>query len=135
MDGGEVVAAIYDFSVDQGSTERFSFVWKHNTGTEEAPVFTPYNLTGCTAYMQVRQASGKPIIFQISTETVDGSLQVQPGGQLGKIAVWLSDENTDLLSLKVTRYDIEVRFPSGDVTRVLQGKITSNPSITKGEVV
>jgi hypothetical protein len=127
------VAAVYNFGVDQGSTVRFSFTWKHNTGTADDPVFEPYDLTGCTARMQVRQARGKPLIFEVSTSTTDGSLAVQPGGVLGRIDVWLSDENTDLLDLKITKYDIEVAFPGGDVQRVLEGRITSNPSITKDE--
>lgn len=125
------MAAIYDFTVDQGSTERFSFTWRRNTGTAEAPIWTPYDITGCTARMQVRQARGKPLIFEVSSSTTNGSITVQPGGVLGRLDVWLSDENTDLLDLRTTKYDIEITFPGGDVTRVLEGKITSNPSITK----
>jgi hypothetical protein len=128
------VAAVYNFTVDQGSTVRFSFTWRHNTGTADAPVWTPYDLAGCTARMQVRQARGKPVIFEVSSESTNGSITVEPGGATGKLDIWLSDENTDLLDLKITKYDIEITFPGGDVQRVLEGRITSNPSITKDGV-
>jgi hypothetical protein len=123
------VAANFDFSVDQGSTKRFNFIWSHNTGTADTPVWTPYDLTGCSAKMQVRVAHGKPVLVEITNSTTDGSLTL--GGAAGTVAVWLSDENTDLLNVKTTHYDIEITFPGGDTQRVLQGKITSSLAITQ----
>lgn len=123
------MAAIFDFAVDQGSTKRFGFTWSHNTGTADDPVWTPYDLTGCSAKMQIRLAHGKPILVEITDSTSDGSLTL--GGTAGTVGVWLSDENTDLLNVKTTHYDIEITFPSGDTQRVLQGKITSSLAITQ----
>lgn len=123
------MAAIFDFSVDQGSTKRFNFTWSHNTGTAESPVWTPYDLTGCSARMQIRIAHQKPVLVEVNDTTTDGSLTL--GGAAGTVDVWLSDENTDLLDTKTTQYDIEVTFPSGDTYRVLQGKITCSLAITQ----
>lgn len=125
------MAAIFDFSVDQGSTKRFSFVWKYNAGTELVPDYQPYSLAGCTARMQVRQGHGKPVLVAIDTTTTDGNIVLEAGALTGRVDVWLSDENTDLLDVKTTHYDLEIEFPSGDVYRVLQGKITSSLSITQ----
>lgn len=125
------MAATYDIDVDQGSTKRFNFTWSRNTGTVDLPVWTPYDLTGCTAKMQIRVAPGKPVLVEITDSSTDGSLTLEPGGVPGRVDVWLSDENTALLTVKNTRYDLEILFPSGDTYRILQGKVTCSLAITQ----
>lgn len=125
------MAATFDLDVDQGSTKRFSLTWNTNTGTDDAPVLVPRDLTGCTAKMQVRVAHGKPVLVEISTESVNGNIVLQTGGATGRLDIWLSDENTDLLTVKTTHYDLEVSFPGGDTYRLLQGKITTSLAITQ----
>jgi hypothetical protein len=124
-----IVAATYDINVDQGSTKRFIFTWSRNTGTVDSPIWTPYDLTGCTAKMQIRVAHGKPVLVEITNSTTDGSLTL--GGVDGTVAVWLSDENTDLLTVKNSHYDMEITFPSGDTYRILQGRVICSLAITQ----
>lgn len=125
------MATTYDLHLDQGSTRRFYFICKTQTGVDidNDPIYAPVDLTGCTARMQIRIAHGKPVIVEVnSTPTTDGALTV--GTTDGRVDVWIADEGTDKVNIKKSRYDIEVTFPSGDVFRILEGVVTSSLSIT-----
>ena len=121
-----MTAAKRNLYIEQGATFNLSFVW--NEGTSEA-VGAPVDLTGCKARMQIRQKQGSPTIVDASTEGTDPAIVL--GGATGAVAVTLTDEATDLLTVKSGLYDLEIEFPDGTVYRLLEGGVTVSPNITQ----
>lgn len=125
------MATIYDFSVDQGATKKISLTYRFQSGVDEneAPVYEPYSLSGCAARMQVRPAVNQPVLIDLSTEA--GSIVVEPGGVQGRIDIVMSATQTSALEVRKAVYDLELVWPSGEVTRLIQGKVTISPNVTE----
>jgi hypothetical protein len=124
-------AGSFTLALEQGATYRRTFTWG-TAGTPDVDgnptLGTPHDLTGCTARMQIRQAYGKPVLLEATTEN-DG---IVLGGVDGTIELALSDTMTDAVALRSPgRYDLEVMYPSGDVVRVLEGPVTVDLNITR----
>jgi len=122
----------------QGQTYRCAFVWARSNpeSTEAAPLPPlPRDITGCTARMQLRAKYGTDVLLELTTE--NGGLVV--GGADGRIQIIASAEQTDALGVtddplkprRSAKYDLELVWPSGDVTRVIEGDITLSPNITR----
>lgn len=138
-------AAIYNLAIEQGATYRLPFVVGYReTVNDSETIITPYDLTGCTARAQLREAYGEPVLLFAKTEsttTTDPTTGVvtvtAPGLHItdplkGRVELFWSDEQTDTLA-GITRavWDLEIEYPSGDVQRVMQGKVTISPNITR----
>lgn len=131
------MAALWDdLNLEQGATRRFRVQYAHRDA-EGNPV--PYDLTGCTARMQLRPRYGGVVLVELTTTpTEQGSIELQPNGW---IAVWISDEATDGLvredgkPYRSVVWDLEVEWPSGDVSRVLQGTAAVDANITRDVVL
>lgn len=76
----------------------------------------PIDLTGCTARSQARSADGT-VLVNLTTE--NGGIVL--GGSAGTIQRLLNDTLTSALPLVDGMYDIELEFPDGYVSRLLQG--------------
>lgn len=124
------MATIYDFSVDQGATKKLTLIYRYRSGTDEAgePTYSPYPLAGCTARMQIRKAVGQPILVDLSTE--NGSIILEAGGEEGRLDIVMSATQTSALDLRKAAYDLEVTFSSGEVVRLIQGKVSISPNVT-----
>lgn len=122
-EGATLTAANLPLHIEQGATKTFGLVWSHGDSVDDA---TPYDLTGCTARMQIRNKVNTPVLLEATTENGDITL-----GADGVIAVKLSDEKTDLLTVTKAVYDLEVEFPGGDVARVVEGQVTISPNVTR----
>jgi len=125
-------AATYDVLIEQGATFRLPFVYGFRTGATDpatgAPVVAPYDLTGCKARMHVRSSvNSETPLLEASSDT--GGITLEPTA--GKITVTLTDEQTATLTGRRAVYDLEVEYPSGDVKRVLQGKVTISAEVTR----
>ena len=109
--------------IEQGATYRHTLVWL------EPDESTPINLTGCTAKMQIRSVvTSSAIILELSTANSRLSID----GSLGKISLYVSDEDTAMLeAIKGAVYDLEVYFPDGTVTRLCEGKISISAEVTR----
>jgi hypothetical protein len=127
-----------DLYVEMGTTVRRSFVWYPRTsvtlaadGSVSAVIGPPFNLTGCSARMQIRKKPGTAVLVSITTAS--GGIVL--GGQTGEIDFVLSATLTSTLPAKAItyelQYDLEVEFTSGDVRRVVEGKVTVSPDITR----
>ncbi len=132
-----MAAATYDLLIEQGATFRFTAVYGHKTFDSNGQVvvdaqgnvvYTPYDITGCKARMQVRQRRGSKVL--VSATTSNGGIEI-PVGTDGKLRVTITDEATDSLDIAKARYDLEISYPSGDVVRVLQGNVRISPNITQ----
>lgn len=139
-----MTAAVRNLYIEQGATFSLGFTWHRegpvNSEGEPTPG-DPYDLTGCTARMQVRKKQGDvPLVTATSLEEGDGAGRIHLGGVTGRIEVTLTDEDTDLLTSRAALYDLEVEWPlelSGPnairprVDRLLQGAVTVDPNITQ----
>jgi hypothetical protein len=113
-----VIAGVYDITAPQGAT--FDTTFTYTIGG------TAVNLTGYTAAMQVRSAyAASPII---SLTNVSG---ITLGGVAGTIRVVISATTTATYKAGQYLYDLELTSGSGVVTRLLQGKFTISPEVTR----
>jgi hypothetical protein len=116
-----MAAGTYDILCDQGATFRLSMVWKDAT-------LTPIDLTGYAAALQVRTEAAEPGII-IELTTVGGGVGL--GGSAGTISIFIDAGTSAGLDPANALYDLLMTAPSGDKTRLLQGKFTIRAAITR----
>lgn len=124
-------AATYDLYIEQGTTFRFTATYARYDGTlnvDGTDHTIPYDLTDCQLRMQIRQRPGSEVLASATTR--NGGIVIDPDPTTGRFTVTLTDELTDTLAIKRAQWDCEVSFPSGDVLRILQGKVTISANIT-----
>jgi hypothetical protein len=138
-----------DLYIEQGATWHLGFNW-HRAGAIVDGAYTPgepYDLTGCTARMQIRRKQGDPVLFTgtsedpgspIDPEKVEaGAGRIKLGGPTGRIDITLTDEDTDAIMARSAFYDLEIEWPikPGElrprVDRLLQGALSNDPNITQ----
>lgn len=119
-----MAAASHDITIEQGATWRLVLSWMQPDGV------TPYDLTDCKARMQVRSAHGTDILIELDdASTTDGRIAL--GGATGSIAIRIAPAATERLNVKKAQYDLVLQLATGDVERLLRGKVTIVPSITE----
>lgn len=112
-----ILAGTYDIICPQGAT--FSTTFTYSVGG------TAVNLTGYSAAMQVRPSyTADPII------SLTNSSGITLGGSAGTITVLISATNTASYKAGQYIYDLELNS-GGQVTRLLQGKFTITPEVTR----
>lgn len=115
-----MTAAQHDIVIEQGATFTLNLLWKDANDT-------PINLTGYTARMQVRHkfTDGTALV---SFSTAAGTITL--GGSAGTIAVsGLATLSNSLVRSGV--YDLELENAGGVVTRLVEGKVTIKPEVTR----
>jgi hypothetical protein len=126
-----VTAATYDIYVEQGATFRMSLIYGHKSGTLDADgneIITPYDLSGVLVRLQIRQRTGSVVL--ISATTGNGGIFLDL--VTARVTITFPAKATDLLTMRRAKYDLELQFPSGDVVRLVQGKVTISAAITQG---
>jgi hypothetical protein len=116
-----MTAATNNFVIDQGANWFVTFVYKDAAGT-------PINLTGYTAGLQIRDT--------YADSTTDLSLTSPSGGititaATGTIAVTATAAQTGAIAAGNYVYDLEITSAGGIVTRLVQGKISVSPQVTR----
>ena len=119
-----MAAGKLDLVIEQGSTFRKTLTWK--TGTPSVPV----NLTGFTARLQFRTSPSAATTTLSLTDVASAAGQIILGGVLGTVEVYIKHTTTESL-VGGGAYDLELAAPNTDVTRLLQGKYSVSPNITK----
>ena len=111
----------YDFRLKQGSTHKFELTWKMDS-------FTPVNLTGFTARMQIRANNYLgPVFAEMTSE--NGLIEITEG--LGVINVTIPANQSEGLFSEKYVYDIEM-VKDDFVELILEGKIKVSPNVTRG---
>lgn len=116
-----LLAQEHDIVVQQGATFKKTLAVK-DTGDQ------PIDLTGYTARMQVRTD------FEATQPALDLTTEnsgIAINGPAGEIILTAADTATSTLSITNGFYDLELIKPSGDVVRLLQGKVTVSREITR----
>ena len=122
--------------IEQGTTFTMSFQWRTPTGVGDATA--PKNLTGWIFRMQARTKQQGIVAIDATTANGKITLGIDPtdsGAAVtptnGWVRLKLTDDETDLLAIAATKYDLEAESPTGDVYRLLQGSVTISPNITQ----
>lgn len=110
-----------NLQINQGATFRHRFTWKDGKGRA-------INLTGYTARLQARESIESDIAV-ITLTTENGGVVL--GGSAGTIALYISDEDTTLITAKKLVYDLELVAPNGDVIRPVSGSINVSFEVTR----
>lgn len=114
-------AAKQGLRIEQGATFRLSLQWKTNN--------LPVNLAGFQALMQIRsEVSAQSIIHELST--TNGGVIFKNEAE-GEIELFISHTDTSLFRFNSAVYDLELHAPNGDVTRLLEGKVTLSMEVTR----
>lgn len=114
---------IYNFSFNQGATFQKLFIYQDSA-------LNAINLTGYTARMQLRTTitTTTPVI-NLTTE--NGGIEVTP--LTGEILVKMTAAQTTAIPARDYVYDLEVQSADGRVYRVIEGKATVRPEVTREE--
>lgn len=119
--------------IEQGATYQLGFTW-HRQGAIVDGVPTPgdpYDLTGCTARMQIRKSQGSPpLVTATSLPTGEGAKRIFLGGSTGRVEITLTDEDTDLITSRAAVYDLEIEWPIDQ--RVVTAGITDGSNVVVG---
>jgi hypothetical protein len=119
--------AVLAVTMQQGAS------WRRQLTLNQPGTTTPYDLTGCTAKMQVRQRPGAPdpALMSISEQSgADGVITL--GGVAGTIDVFFNASATNRLATKKAAYDLFLSWPNGtDVWKVLEGTVAVDLAVTE----
>lgn len=85
------------------------------------------NLTDFVARMQVREHYDSASTLVNLTDG-DG---ITLGGTAGTITIYISATDTSNIKAGIYVYDLEIQSLDGDVIRLLQGKFTVSPEVTR----
>lgn len=127
-----MAAGTNDITIEAGSAFSMSLLYEDPNGN-------PYDLSGAQAYMQVRQAkvvdptnAPAPLISLSSLDSLgEGATpSIILGGTAGTIAVFINRDLTGALTIKKGFYDLYVAFSELNVVRVIEGKVTVDPTTT-----
>lgn len=113
------MAGIYPLTIDQGATLDKLITWTSDAGI-------PYDITGWTAKMQIRDSPGGTLLQTLTTS--DSTIVL--GGAAGTIRLVLAAAVTSAWTWRTGVYDLELTNPSAAVTRLLQGPVTVSPEVT-----
>lgn len=112
----------------QGASLQHTWTWVYGPDEETAE---PVDLTSATARAQVRRTrASRDVLLDLSTE--GGELVLSA---LGEIRLHVPGDITAALpTLPVgvrAFWDLEIVWPDGDICRLLQGRVTISPEVTR----
>jgi hypothetical protein len=113
-----MAAGVYPLHLEQGATFRLQVTWNAAGGQ-------PINLTGQTAHMQVRTAHDGALLLDLSS-----GAGLTLGGTAGTVDIVITAAQTSSLTVWRAVYDLYIIPPAGDYTRLLEGPIVIDPTVT-----
>lgn len=114
-----MAAAKYNLYVEQGTTFSKTITWKDSVGN-------PIDLTGYSAELQIRASVESTTTFLSLTSTA--GITLQPAGL---ISILITPAQTRTINARKGIYDLELTAPGGTVRRLLEGKVTFSPEVTR----
>lgn len=116
-----MAATVYDITLEQGTTFSLTVLLKK-------PTKTPFDLSGYIGRSQIRKTHADTNIL------ASFAVSIPSPQKDGKVIMSLTDEQTAALNFIYGVYDLELESPTGEVTRILQGKVTLSPEVTRPEI-
>jgi len=112
-----MAAGTYNFTIEQGADFTRVLSLKENDSV--------MNLTGYSVASQMRSTHDSNTVVGAFTGTVSN-------GSGGEITLLMSNSTTGGIEEGIYQYDVEItNGSSGRVTRILQGKVTVTPQVTR----
>jgi hypothetical protein len=112
---------VYNITFTQGDTLSRVLTWTNNAKV-------PYNLTGYTARMQVREAvASQDFLLELTTE----NSRIVLGGALGTIALTVASSVTAQLLPGQYVYDLELVSGGGQKTTIVEGNFKVKDQVTR----
>lgn len=108
--------------IPQGTTYTHDFKYVESDGTTVIP------LTGYTARLQMREEVADAGFFHEAT-TENGGIVVDEA--LGVVTLLISSTASAAFTIYKGWYDLEIVAPNAAVTRIVQGKVTIDPEVTR----
>jgi hypothetical protein len=115
-------SAVIPLNIDQGATFRWTVNYVDTVGN-------PVDLSGRSAMMQIRSATSGYCFWTLTAEQ-GGGITLNAANELGRIDIYLSPAQTQLIVHKNCNYDLIVLVPGGDVIRICEGTIYVDPACT-----
>ena len=117
------MSAKYCFTIDQGTDLRVPFVLKNADGTL-------VNLTGCAVRMQLR----KNFYADEAVDTLStGNGRITMSPSEGRFELVFPNSVTAGYPVQTLVYDIELVSSGGEVRRIVEGKASVTPEVTRVE--
>jgi hypothetical protein len=113
---------VYDFSVYQGDTKKFSLVI--SAGPPPSGPYTPVDLTGCTILSQIRATPGAAQPEATITCAITDAVN-------GEVLLSMAPAVTAAMTAGSKVWDMEITFPSGDKYTYLKGAVTVVGDVTR----
>lgn len=120
------MAGTKDLTIEKGATFLATFTWSTKDINN---VKTPVNLTNYTARSQMRESHDATTAVVSLTTSANGGITL--GGALGTINIKIPATTTAAISIEKGVWDLELEDASGNVTRLLEGRVTFKPEATK----
>lgn len=111
----------YDITVDQGASWSLLLRWEDDDGN-------PIDLTSYSAKMQIRPYYNSPVVVA-TLSTINGGIVID--GDAGEVTAQLSASETGGMTVLEGVYDMELTSPTGMITRIISGKYTLSPEVTR----
>ena len=111
-----MAAGTYNFTIEQGATFSRLLTLKENDSV--------MNLTGYSAASQMRLSHDTSTVAGTITSTITNA-------SAGQITLSMTSSATGAIEEGMYVYDIEITSGAGSVTRILQGKVTLTPQVTR----
>ena len=118
-------ATSYDIIIEQGATFTLNLLYRDDAGT-------PFDLTGYSARMQVRETFASETALLSLSSSAGGGITL--GGAAGTISIEASDEATAAIPTRQSIYgvyDLELVAGDGKAFRLLQGNAEVRPEVTR----
>lgn len=111
-----MAAGKYNFTLEQGSTFSREITVQENGSA--------MNLTGYSSRMQMRSTHDSSTVGLSFTATVSSAAE-------GKVQLSATATQTAAIEEGIYVYDLEIESGSGTVTRLMEGKVTVTPEVTR----
>lgn len=115
-------AGVKDLTIERGATFTRTISWKDAGGN-------PINLLGYSARMQARRSHSCASAFIDIDSSSKGGIDIDE--VTGIVTISLTAAQTSAIRESAGVYDIEMENASGVTTRLLEGKITISPEVTR----
>ena len=111
-----MAAGTYNFTLEQGATFNRILTLQENSSA--------MNLTGYSVASKFRSTHDSGTVAGTFTCTISNASN-------GQITLSMTNSTTSNIEEGIYVYDLEITSGAGSVTRVLQGKITVSPEVTR----
>lgn len=122
---GILMAGTKNITIEKGATFSTTFTWS----TKDAQnVITPIDLTTWSARAQMREEHESTLPVVSLTSALAGGIVL---GAQGTIAITIGATATAAVPIDKGVWDIELEDSLGNVIRLLEGKVTFKPEVTR----